>query len=98
MTGPPAVVHNPGARRFEVSIGGRTAFSKYLRAGSKIVIEHTEVPEDLEGQGLASRIVRAALEFARDEKLSVIPLCPFTAAFIRRHPEFQDLVEEGYRY
>jgi len=98
MTDLPPVVHNAAARRFELSIDGQTAFSKYLRAGSKIVVEHTEVPVNLEGQGVASRIVRAALDFARDEKLSVIPLCPFTAAFIRRHPEFQDLVEEGYRY
>lgn len=98
MTDLPAVVHNAASRRFEISFEGRTAYSKYLRAGSRIVIEHTEVPENLEGQGVASRIVRAALEFARNEKLTAVPLCPFTAAFVRRHPEFQDLVEEGYRY
>jgi predicted GNAT family acetyltransferase len=98
MTSPPAVVHNAASQRFETSIEGQTAYSKYLRVGSRIVIEHTEVPVNLEGQGVASRIVRAALEFARREQLTVVPLCPFTAAFVRRHPEFQDLVEEGYRY
>lgn len=93
-----SVIHNESANQFEATIDGKIAFSKYLRAGSKIVIEHTEVPESLEGQGLASRIVRTALDYARAEKLVVIPLCPFTAAFIHRHPEYQDLVEKGYRY
>ena len=63
-----------------------------------MVIEHTEVPIELEGKGLASLIVRSALIYARAQKLKVMPLCPFTAGFILKHPEYQDLVLEGYRY
>jgi predicted GNAT family acetyltransferase len=48
--------------------------------------------------GLDGRIVRTALDYARAQKLKVMPLCPFTAGLIHRHPEYQDLVVEGYRY
>lgn len=92
------VVHNIAARRFETNLDGKIAFAKYLLAGEKIIIEHTEVPVELEGRGIAGRIVRTALEYARAQKLKVMPLCPFTAGFIHRHPEYQDLVLEGYRY
>jgi len=47
---------------------------------------------------LDSRIVRTALDYARAQNLKVMPLCPFTAGFIHRHPEYRDLVLEGYRY
>ena len=92
------VVHNTAAKRFEISLDGRIAFSKYLLVGEKIIIEHTEVPMELEGKGIASRIVRTALDYARAQNLKVMPLCPFTAGFIHRHPEYRDLVLEGYRY
>ena len=92
------IVHNTAAKRFEISLDGRIAFSKYLLVGDKIIIEHTEVPVELEGKGIASRIVSTALDYARAQNLKVMPLCPFTAGFIHRHPEYQDLVLEGYRY
>ena len=92
------VVHNTAAKRFEINLDGKIAFSKYLLVGEKIIIEHTEVPVELEGKGIAGRIVRTALDYARAQKLKVMPLCPFTAGFIHRHLEYQDLVLEGYRY
>jgi predicted GNAT family acetyltransferase len=92
------VVHNTATKRFEISIDGKVAFSKYLLAGEMIIIEHTEVPVELEGKGVAGRIVRTALDYARAQKPKVMPLCPFTAGFIHKHPEYQDLVLEGYRY
>ena len=92
------VVHNTAAKRFEISLDGRIAFSKYFLVGEKIIIEQTEVPIEREGKGIASRIVRTALDCARDQKLKVMPLCPFTVGFIHRHPEYQDLVLAGYRY
>ena len=53
---------------------------------------HTEVPYALQGQGIASRLVRGALEAARAEGLKVVPRCSFVSAYIARHPEFGDLV------
>jgi predicted GNAT family acetyltransferase len=92
-TAQPPVVHNAAARRFEVVIDGGTAFSRYLLAGNKMVIEHTEVPVELEGRGIAGRIVRAELDYARAQNLAVMALCPYAKAFIGRHPEYQDLLE-----
>ena len=93
-----SVVHNTVAKRFEIALNGKVAFLKYLLVGEKMIIEHTEVPVELEGKGIASLIVRTALDYARAQKLKVMPLCPFTAAFIHRHSQYQDLVLEGYRY
>jgi predicted GNAT family acetyltransferase len=92
------VIHNLAAKRFEVNVDGKTAFSKYLLVGEKMIIEHTEVPVELEGKGIAGTMVRTALDYARQQRLRVMPLCPFTAGFIHRHPQYQDLVLEGYRY
>lgn len=86
------VTHNTTAKRFEITIGSKTAYSKYLLAGGKIIIEHTEVPEALEGRGLAGRMVRTALDYARAQNLKVLPICPFAKAFIGRHREYQDLL------
>ena len=95
MTTDPAaipVVHNAIAKRFEINLDGETAYSKYLLAGGKIIIEHTEVPEALEGRGLAGRIVTTALDYARAQNLKVLPVCPFARSYIGRHREYQDLL------
>jgi len=87
------VVHNTTAKRFEITLDSKTAYSKYLLAGGRIIIEHTEVPEELEGRGLASRIVSTVLDYARAQNLKVLPICPFAKSFIGRHREYQDLLE-----
>jgi predicted GNAT family acetyltransferase len=89
----PEVVHNAAAKRFEVTLDGKVAFSKYLLAGNKLIIEHTEVPVELEGRGIAGRIVRTALDYVRAQGLKVLPLCPYAKAWIGRHPEYQDLLD-----
>jgi len=87
-----SVTHNTAAKRFEIIVGSKTAYSKYLLAGDKIIIEHTEVPEALEGHGLAGRMVSTALDYARTQNLKVLPVCPFAKAFIGRHREYHDLL------
>ena len=69
----------------------------YRRRNGRIALIHTEVDEALEGRGLGSRLVTAALDDARDQGLEVVPLCPFVASFIDRHPEYQDIVAADYR-
>lgn len=86
------VVNNVDARRFEARIGDYFALIDYMQAGKNIVFTHTEVPKIFEGQGVASKIARNALDFARDNGFKVIPLCPFVSGYIRRHPEYQPLV------
>jgi predicted GNAT family acetyltransferase len=86
------VVNNEAHKQFEIGLdGGDTARIAYIRAGQNIVFTHTEVPEAYEGQGIGSKLARAALDFAQAEGLTVQPLCPYVAAYIRRHPEYQPI-------
>ena len=86
------VVHNAVAERFELRVGDVLCVLEYRRSPGKLVIYHTEVPQPYEGRGLAARMTRAALEFARAEKLQVEPRCPYTAAFLQKHHEYGDLL------
>jgi predicted GNAT family acetyltransferase len=83
---------NPAASRYEVDVDGRLAIVQYMLTGQNITFTHTEVPVELEGRGIASQMARFALDDARARGLRVIPVCPFISAYIRRHPEYQDLV------
>lgn len=87
-----AVDDNEVAQRYEAHVDGRLALIAYQRAGDHIALVHTEVPEELEGRGLAGHMARVALEDARTRGLAVIPSCPFVADYIRRHPQYTDLV------
>lgn len=83
---------NPASSRFELDTGAGLAFSEYRLADGVLIIRHTEVPEELEGRGIGSRLARGVLEQARARGLKVVARCPFVAGYIRRHPEYQDLV------
>jgi len=87
-----AVRHIEDAQRFEAIVGNLRSLITYRRSPGRITFLHTEVPPPLEGQGLAAKLVRTALEYAREQKLQVVPLCPYVSSFIRKHPEFHDLV------
>lgn len=86
------VTNNEEANRFELFVDGQPSLLTYRRFPDRIVFDHTEVPEPLEGHGLAAKLARAALDFARANHLRVIPLCPYVSTFIRKHPEYHDLV------
>lgn len=89
---------NPDQSRFEARLDGQIAVSEYKLAGKTIIFTHTEVPKSLEGRGVGSALIRGALEHARDHAYGVAPICPFVAAYIRRHQEYQDLVLPTFRY
>jgi predicted GNAT family acetyltransferase len=100
VPGPSAfvVVDNADRHQFEIDLGGgELAIAQYVLRGGRIVFTHTEVPQSHEGQGLGSVLVRAALASARERKLKVVPLCPFVAAYIKDHPEEQDLLDDPSR-
>jgi predicted GNAT family acetyltransferase len=86
------VTHNEEAERFEIIVDGLHALLAYRRFPDRIVLVHTEVPQPLEGHGLAAKLSRSALDFARVNHLRVVSLCPYVSAFIRKHPEYQDLI------
>jgi predicted GNAT family acetyltransferase len=90
------VVNNTDESRFEVQVDEYTAVIDYYRRGNNIVFTHTGVPDPLGGQGLAGKMAKTALEYAKAEGLKVVPQCPFVRAYIRRHAEYQQLVSEEF--
>ncbi len=89
------VADNPDERRYEALLGDRlVGKAEYRLAGSRIIFFHTEVDDAVEGKGVGSRLARGALDDARSRGLRITPRCPFIAAYIRRHPEYADLVAD----
>jgi predicted GNAT family acetyltransferase len=91
------VKDNAAEERYEAEIDGQIAVIEYERARDGIIFLHTEVPAALEGHGIAGRMAHVALEDARARGLAVIPLCPFVASYMRRHPEYQALVPPDFQ-
>ena len=91
------VRNNQQKHRFEVDLGDSTAIAEYKLLSEKIVFTHTEVPRAHEGKGIGSMLIRAGLQYARDHQLRVVPICPFFAAYIKKHEEVQDLLDAESR-
>lgn len=87
------VVDNPDERRYEALVGDRLAgIAEYRMAGNRVIFTHTETDPGFAGQGIASRLARGALDDVRARGLVMTPKCPFIAAYVQRHPAYQDLV------
>ncbi|MEV0588913.1 GNAT family N-acetyltransferase [Nonomuraea sp. NPDC050310] len=87
------VTDAPERSRFEITLDGELAgFAEYQLRGTTVVFTHTEVFPEHEGQGLAGKLVKHALDVSRDTGLTVRPLCPYISRFIERHPEYKDLL------
>ena len=86
------VLHNPDENRFEVRIGEHLAVLTYIRLGNTVTFAHTGVPPVIENRGIGSRLVRAGLEYARENGLTVQSMCWFVNKYIHRNPEYQDLL------
>jgi predicted GNAT family acetyltransferase len=85
----------PEASRYELRLGGRLiGLAAYHRRNGRIAFTHTEVDESCEGRGFGSLLAAAALEDAERDGLEVVPLCPFIASYIKRHPQYEPLVSE----
>ena len=86
-----AVRDNKTQNRFELDIDGEVAFANYRITPSAVVITHTETPHALRGRGIASKLVRDALELIRADGRKVIAGCGFVVDYLRKNPEFADL-------
>lgn len=87
------VVDNPTESRIEARVEGTFAgMSEYELTSDTIIFLHTQVAERYEGQGVGSEIARYALDDARARGLYVLPLCPFIRQWLKRHPEYDDLI------
>jgi hypothetical protein len=93
----PNVTHQPDSHRFVIDLeNGDEGLLQYKLSDGKIVFTHTEVPPHHEGQGIGSKLAEAGLNYARENKLSVVPRCPFIADYVQSHPEYKDIVDPQY--
>ena len=84
------VRHNVAESRYELDTEHGMAIAVYRLQGDRAIFTHTAVPPQDEGKGIASRLVRAALDDVRLRGLKIVPACSFVVAFVRRHSEYND--------
>ena len=89
------LIHNEAASRFEIQIEGLVCEIDYTRSGNTLNITHTGVPKALEGRGIAGAMTKQMLDYVRKNGLKIRPICPYTATYVSRHPEYNDLVDAG---
>ena len=88
----PTVQHYPHENRYEFRDGEARATLTYQREGDRIIYDHTFVPVEFRGQGVAAKLVETALAEARTENLTIVPQCSYVETYIARHSEHQDLL------
>ncbi|KRA44296.1 GNAT family N-acetyltransferase [Pseudoxanthomonas sp. Root630] len=89
----PDVHHDPDARRFHTLLDGYEAELLYSLRDGRMIINHTGVPDQIGGRGVAATLVKAALDHARAQGWRVVPACSYSAAYVERHPEYAGLVD-----
>jgi hypothetical protein len=87
-----SVHDNKSRQRFELDVEGTMAFANYRLAPGSVIITHTETPPALRGRGIASKLVKGALEMIRADGLKVVAGCGFVVDYLEKHPEYSDLV------
>jgi predicted GNAT family acetyltransferase len=87
------VINNPAKHRYELAVDGHIAATHYEIADGVITFVHTEVPPELGGRGIGSRVIQGALGEVRADGLKVIAQCPFVKAWIDKHPDYADLLK-----
>ena len=93
-----SVLDNPEHSRYELHINGNVAVLEYRRLGDKLIaLNHTGVPETIEGRGVAAALAKHALDDARKKGVLVLPFCPYVAVFIRRHPDYMEVVSPRFK-
>ena len=92
------IVNNKERERFEARVENELAVLEYHSSSNVMILNHTEVPQHLEGKGVGSVLIKHVLDEARATQFSIVPMCPFVAAYIRRHQEYCDLVPERFLY
>jgi predicted GNAT family acetyltransferase len=87
------VVDNPGQGRFEVRVdAAMVGKADYVVSGDRVIFMHAEVDPEWQGKGVAQELARQSLDSVRASGRRVVAQCPFYVAYLRRHPEYADLV------
>jgi predicted GNAT family acetyltransferase len=93
----PDIHDNTELKRYELPVDGEAAVVTYNLSPPNLMITETLVPERLEGQGIASRLAKHVLADAKARDLLILPVCPFFSAYLKKHPEYADVVHPTYR-
>lgn len=88
------VTHNAAENRFETWIEGRLSKLDYLQDDDTIIMTHVGVYPEHRGQGVAGKLTQVALEYAKENSLRVIPMCPYISTYIRRNPQYVELTSQ----
>ena len=89
------LVDSPAEKQFQFVLDGAIAKIEYIRVKDKIYLTHTEVPKGYEGKGIGTELIKQALEYIKTHNLTLVPLCPFVALYLKRHSEWKELVLKG---
>jgi predicted GNAT family acetyltransferase len=87
------VINNEKDRQFEIRIDGYVARVPYGFKDDTIALFHTEVPKEIEGHGLGTKLAVYALNYAKDNGLKILLYCPFIASYIKKHPEWKQYIK-----
>ena len=87
------VVDNPQESRFEMAVGDAVAFAEYAQEDDRVLLLHTEVPQELSGRGIGSKLAKGVFETLRGRDARVVAQCPFMAGYAARHPEYAALLD-----
>jgi len=93
------ITHRPEEKRFTVRELAHEAYLEcYALPGDVLDYAHTYTPNEIRGRGIATAIIRRALEYARANGKTVIPGCPFVRTYVDRHHEFRDVLADSWRH
>jgi predicted GNAT family acetyltransferase len=87
-----SVIDNQAQHRFELPVGDAIAVAAYRLEGERVILVHTEVPQELSGHGIGSKLAEGVFESIRDSGRKVVTQCPCMAGWVSRHPEYAKLV------
>jgi len=88
------IQHDTVGGRFFAVVDGFQCVVDYELAGARMSVNHTRVPTQLEGRGIAAALVKQTLEWAKTQDLQVVPVCSYVSAYLQRHPEYQSLTAQ----
>ena len=93
----PEIHDNTEATRYELTVDGQTAVVIYNKVAGGLLITETIVPVPLEGRGIASRMAKHVLADLKQRDMVILPTCPFFAGYLKKHPEYAEVVHPSYR-
>ncbi|MFC7772754.1 GNAT family N-acetyltransferase [Flavobacterium sp. GCM10027622] len=94
---PIPLIKNETKHQFEISIDEHKALIAYKETEGVIALIHTEVEPELEGKGAATAVIEKTLDYIKKDQYKLVPLCPLVFAYIKRHPEWKEIVDPNFK-